>query len=417
MKDASFVFSAIAVVALLASGNAPAQPLSLEDALRLGEAQSPRLSAQRFAVSAAEQQVGRATELPDPKARIGIENLPVSGPDRFRYDRDFMTSRAVGLVQEFPNQEKRAARGERAERVRSVERAMLYSQQALLNRDIAAAWLDVHFAERARQALERLVSQLSAQSELAAAGIARGRQSASEGLMLRAAYEQGRDRILDQERVVARARIALGALLGEDAKRSLAEPPALDRIEQSREALLTRLHDHPHLRVYDVREDLARAEVDLAKASRNSDWSLEVGYGQRRPFFDNMLTVMVAFDLPWQAERRQDRDISSRLAELEQARALREDARRAHEAELRGSLADFDAGSARIERYRSVVLPLARERLDAALAAYRGARGELSPALDANRAITDSELALIGVEAERARAWSSLNFLYPHESH
>ena len=130
-----------------------------------------------------------------------------------------------------------------------------------------------------------------------------------------------------------------------------------------------------------------------------------------------MVTVMVAFDLPWQRERRQERDIASKLAEFEQSRALREEARRMHEAELRSWLADYDAASARIDRYRSVLMPLTRDRHDAALAAYRGGRGELNPVLEAARAITDTELALIAVEAERARAWAQLGYLYPHEAH
>jgi outer membrane protein TolC len=130
-----------------------------------------------------------------------------------------------------------------------------------------------------------------------------------------------------------------------------------------------------------------------------------------------MLTVMVAIDLPWQAERRQDRDIAARLAEVEQSRAQREEARRVHEAELRSWLADYDAATERLGRYESVILPLARDRHDAALAAYRGGRGELNPVLEASRGITDAEIALIAVQAERAKAWANLSFLYPHEAH
>lgn len=73
-----------------------AQVLTLDEALKLGEAQSPRLAAQRSAVAASSEQVGRAAELPDPRLRLGIENLPVSGADQFRYDRDSMTMRTVG---------------------------------------------------------------------------------------------------------------------------------------------------------------------------------------------------------------------------------------------------------------------------------------------------------------------------------
>jgi outer membrane protein TolC len=227
--------------------------------------------------------------------------------------------------------------------------------------------------------------------------------------------EQARDKVLDQERLVQRARYLLAAFIGEEATRTLGAPPDLDRLTHPQERLIAQLQEHPQLRVQDRREDLARAEVELARASKRSDWSLEVGYGYRRPAFDNMLSVMLAVDLPWQAERRQDRDIASRLAEVAQARAMREDARRMHEAEVRGALADYDAATRRLERYRTVVVPLTAERAEAALAAYRGGRGELSAVLEAQRAITETELSLIGIEAERAKAWANLNYLYPHE--
>jgi outer membrane protein TolC len=392
-----------------------AQVLTLDEALRLAETESPRLAAQRHALSAAQEQTGRAGELPDPKLRVGLENLPVTGADRFRDDRDSMTMGVVGLMQEFPSSEKRSARLERAARARDVERSRLFSQRAMLRRDVAVAWLEVHFAERSRVALERLVERLAAQADTVTAGVARGRQSAADSFMLRGEVEQARDRVLDQERMLERARYALAVFLEDQAKRPLGERPDLDRLVHPREALLARLQDHPHLRVYDMRADLARADVGVAKASKRSDWSLEVGYGQRRPTFDNMLTVMVAIDLPWQAERRQDRDIASRLAELEQARAVREDARRMHEAELRGWLADYDAATRRLEHFRKALVPLAGERAEAALAAYRGGRGELASVLEAQRAITQIELAAIAIEAERARAWANLSYLYPHE--
>ena len=87
-----------------------------------------------------------------------------------------------------------------------------------------------------------------------------------------------------------------------------------------------------------------------------------------------------------------------------------------HEAELRGWLADHDAATKRIERFRSTLQPLARDRVGAAVAAYQGGRAELGSVLEANRAVTETELALIAIEAERGRAWANLNFQYPHEA-
>jgi outer membrane protein TolC len=406
----------VSIVLALAPPLALAQPLSLEEALEAGEAQSPRLAAQRHMVSSTESQIGRAGELPDPKLRLGIENLPVSGPDAWRYDRDFMTMRQIGLAQEFPNSAKRSALNLRAERMRDVESASLAAQRALLHRDIAMAWLEVHFAERVQAALERLARQLQLHSETASAAVARGRQSAAEGLMVRLAFEQANDRLIEQERVAARARIMLAALVGEAAQRPLADAPDTSRFAHPRAHLVERLVEHPQLQTAERREGLARAEVELARSTRRTDWMLDVSYGQRRPFFDNMLSVMISFDLPLQREQRQDRDIVSKLAEVEQARAVREEMLRMHAAEVRGWLADFDAAERRIERFERVLLPLARDRRSAALAAYQGGRGELGSVLEAERAVTETDLALVQALAERAKAWANLDYLYPRGS-
>ena len=57
------------------------RPLQFNEALQIAEQHSARLVAQDAAVAAVGEQVARATELPDPKLRFGIENLPVSDPD------------------------------------------------------------------------------------------------------------------------------------------------------------------------------------------------------------------------------------------------------------------------------------------------------------------------------------------------
>ena len=57
-----------------------------------------------------------------------------------------------------------------------------------------------------------------------------------------------------------------------------------------------------------------------------------------------------------------------------------------------------------------------RDRRAAALAAFQGGRGELGSVLEAERAVTETELALVQALAERAKAWASLNYVYPQES-
>jgi len=409
-------FRVIVMCCALGAAPAFAQPLSLDEALRIGQSQSPRLAAQRFAADAASAQTDRAAELPDPKLRLGLENLPVTGEDALRYDKDFMTMRSIGVMQEFPSADKRAARNARAARQQDLEGATVHVQASVVRREIATAWLERHYAEQARDALERRARQFRLQADAASAAIARGRQGAADSFMLQQALEATRLRVIEQERQIERARIALGVLLGPAAQRELAPPPDTGRLLQEREQLLVRLEEHPAIRSAGQREALARAEVELARTARTSGWALEFGYAHRKPTFDNMITVMATFELPWWAERRQDRDVASRAAELEQVRALREDEKRVREAELRGWLADFDAASRRIERFEGALLPLARERAAVAAAAFRGGRGELAPALDAEGEVTEAEIELIQAQAERGRAWANVTYLFPGEN-
>ncbi len=391
------------------------EPLPLAEALKIGEKLSPRLIASGAALAAATELVPRAGELPDPKLRIGVDNLPVNGADRFRYDADFMTMRKIGVMQDFPNAEKRRLRGERAARERDVETANLDAQRAGLRREIALAWLELYFAQQARAPLVELVGELQLQLDTVSAAIAAGRQNTADALALRGAGVAAQDRVIEQDRSIERARYALAAWLREDAARPLAGPPDTSRFDHPPTALLANLHEHPEQRVYAEREALARTDAALAANSKKSDWSLEVAYGQRGPAFSNMISVMVSIDLPWEAEKRQDRDLAAKRLLADQAQAQTEEARRMHEAELLGFYADWQTAGVRIERFEKLLLPLARERVAAALAAYRGGRGELGMALEARRAEAETRLGFVQTQLERARAWAKLNFLLPHE--
>ena len=70
-------------------------------------AQSQQLVSQRAMVDAAREMVVPAGELPDPKLKVGVENVPTEGADAWSLTRDFMTMSKIGLMQEFPRAEKR----------------------------------------------------------------------------------------------------------------------------------------------------------------------------------------------------------------------------------------------------------------------------------------------------------------------
>jgi outer membrane protein TolC len=403
----------LAMLVPLARAGEP--PLGLAEALAISEQRSAKLAAQSAAISAATEQVGRSSALPDPKLRVGVDNLPVSGPDAYSLTSDFMTMKRIGVMQEVPNSDKRKARGERAAREQALESVSLDAQRAQLRQDTAVSWLELHYAERTRDALGELVRQFELETATVSAAVSAGRVSPAGAVALRSALESMRDRVLDQQRAVLRAQASLAALVGGAARRPLGRAPDTGSLEHGPDTLISGLETHPSLRVYKEREALAQSEVALATSSARPDWSVEVLYGQRTPNFSNMLTVMFSIDLPIDKAKRQDRDVAARASQLDRARLESEEARRVHEADVRALISDWEIAGQRVRRFDTVLLPLARERTELALAAYRGGRGELGAVLEARRAGVETQLSLLSAELERGRAWARLNYLVAHE--
>jgi outer membrane protein TolC len=395
--------------------SAELRPLAFDEALRSAEQRSARLVAQEAAVGAASEQASRASELPDPKLRLGLDNVPVSGPDAFSQTRDFMTMRRIGYAQDVPNADKREARGQRALREQAVEVATLAAQRAQVRQDTALAWLEVYYAQRSLGVMESLQAAYRLEAESTGPAVSAGRMPPAMAIAARAAVEMANDRISEQQRILARARASLRALVGDAAEGPLSIPPDINTLAHTPTALVGAIDTHPDQRIFEQRVALAQSEVALAATTRKPDWGWEVSFGQREPRFSNMVSVMISMDLPLWKGSRQDRDVAARVKQLEQARAQREDARRMHDAEVRMLAADWSFAGERTQRFSSAVLPLAQQRAELALAAYRGGRGELASVLEARRAQTDVELSRLAVELERARAWARLNFLIEHE--
>jgi len=119
--------------------------------------------------------------------------------------------------------------------------------------------------------------------------------------------------------------------------------------------------------------------------------------------------------LQWDQKNRQQRELAARLAQVEQARAQREEAAREHLVETRTWLLEWQANLQRLAGYDSDLIPLANERTRAALAAYRGASGTLSSVLEARRAEIDLRIERLRLELETAALWAQLEFLIPLE--
>jgi outer membrane protein TolC len=406
------------IAMLLALPAAPADDLpslTLEEALRLASEQSPQMAAQRSAITAAEQAAASARQLPDPKGIVGVDNLPVTGPDAWSLTSDFMTMRKIGVMQDFPGAGKRELRGKLAERVTAKEQAMLVDVQAALRRDVASAWVDRYFAQRMGAVVDQQMAEVQLQIDAMRAGLKTGKTQPTDLLAVQLSQQALLDKRAEFDKQAARAKAMLSRWLGAAAGRPLA-PFRLPVGPSEEGTLADHIAHHPHVQALERQIDVAQSEAALAKAATNPDWSLEFAYQQRGPTFSNMISLQVSIDLPLFQKNRQNRDYAAKLALIEQARDLREEAVRQHLAEAQAASADWDAATSRLKRFDESLLPLSQQRADAALAAYRGGRGDLTPVLQARRDELDIKLQQLQLTADQARAYAQLLYFLPPEA-
>jgi outer membrane protein TolC len=163
---------------------------------------------------------------------------------------------------------------------------------------------------------------------------------------------------------------------------------------------------------FDRQVAMAEKEVQLAQRASSPDWSLEVNYAVRGSAYSDMVTVQVGVDLPLFQKNRQVREVSSKLALADRARALREDNLREMQAMLARAYAEWTSASERLARYRTSTLPQAAARIEAALAAYRAGRADLGKVLEARRMELDLRMQQFMLEGEVVRAQVQISYYH-----
>ncbi len=404
-----------AALAFMVAGSALAQPLTLHEAQQLAISRSQLLVAHDAAAQAAREMAIAAGQLPDPVLRAGIDNVPLNGAERFSLSRDFMTMRRFGVMQELTRADKRQLRAERVQRDGERIAAERVATLSEVQRETALAWIERGYTDAMLGLLRAQIDEAQLQVQGAEVAFRSGRGAQADVFEARAATVDLEDRLRRTERQRQNANLALARWIGhEHAARAAATflPDWRDAaVEQALSAQYWR--QHPRLRLLESQVSAARTQLRLAQANTRADWSVELMYSQRGSRYSDMVSVGVSIPLQVDRANRQDREVAAQLAMVGEAEARLEDARRAQEAVV-GQLAnEWANGRLRLERLTTDLLPQARNRAEAALAAYRAGRGELNMVLDARRGELDARMRMLELQADVSRVWAQLRYLVP----
>jgi len=359
---------------------------------------NPEIQASRKEKEAASQRVAPAGSLDDPMLEAGVINLPT---DSFRFDREDMTMKMIGLSQRFPYPGKRGLREEVA--TREVEAADLNLQETVNRtvRDLKVAYFDLGLVHASMLLVERNKAILDQFLRIAETRYAVGQGSQADVLKAQTQLSKMMEELikLGRERSMLEAEInrALGRGLG--AGPAVPEAAELHETPLELEALHElALRTRPQLLA--LQSAIARSDkmLELARKDYYPDFDVRFSYGQRDSMPDgtkrsDMVSLTLAVNLPvWRETKR-----GPRLAE---AQAMREQAQKMYEAQrnelamkLRQQVAAIDQNLRSARLYQRDILPQSRLTVEAAIAAYRVNRVDFMTLLDSQMSVLNFEIA------------------------
>lgn len=401
------VFRAALPALLAAAPAAHAQSVGYEEALRAAVAEQPQVRARELQLEARREAADAADELPDPRLRAGIANLPVTGPDLL--DPTMMTMLEVGVEQEIPNLAERHARGGMAAADIDFAHAELARARYMARLGAGQAWIELAYSQRALVVADGALDEIRELVPVARSAVASGSARPGESLEIRRAVLEVEDAKTAIEANQEAARAMLARYIGAENPLATGDIPSA---EVDPERLRSTLEQNPEIIVAAAQVQQARAGVELARSEKRPDFGVSASYGVRERQYGDVFTVMGTITLPLFGRHRQEPRIAAAEADARAARALREDRLRDLEAQFEADLAAWRSAHRQWQRARDELLPLARERADLELASFAAGRAELLDVIDAIKALALLEIEILQREQAAVEATVKLRLTY-----
>lgn len=405
---------ALLLLALTAAPLPARAELGLAEALRLAQANDPVVAASLARARAHTENAVADGQLPDPKLKTGILNLPT---DTLDIDQEPMTQLRLGIEQAFPPGATLQHRQRQSEWLASAEQAQAEAAAQKLVRDVRDSFLDLYYQEQAEQTVAETRDLFVQLVDITQAHYASGRVSQQD--VLHASLELSRleDRATRIRNAADLQRATLAKWVGAAAMQPVAgEFPELPALP-ARETLEQGLSRHPLIRAESARLEAQNAAVQVAREQYKPGWSAGLEYNKR--FGDNpdggersdMVSAMVSVELPLFNAGRQDRRLAASIQQASAVQLTRDDRLRELRQMLDTGYANWQRLGERAALYESQLLRESDANTQAALKAYQSGVTEFTALMRARITDLDIRLDLLRIRVDRARAQASLLYL------
>lgn len=397
--------------------------LTLSEAERIALQSDPLVESHKATARAWRDDAVADNQLPDPKLRFGMYNLPL---DTFDTSQEPTTQLRLGVQQTFPRGASLDLKQKKSEWKATAEIARAEVAQRKLVRDVRVTFLDLYYqveAGRIIKASRKLFSQLV---DITEAHYASGKANQQD--VLRAELELSRldDRSIKIQSKEDESRARLAQWLHENAWQEIDSSfPALPELAEKAEAdedigyVITR---HPEIRAETAQVESRKQDVAIAHQQYKPGWGVGIEY--RKRFGENpdgseredMMAAMVTMDIPLFTENRQDKRVVANEEKTNAVRFSRDD-------KLRTLKQIYDSNRVKLIRldqrhykYTSDLLKSARNNSEAALKAYRSGVTEFTNLMRAHITELDVKLSDLRIRVDRAIAKTQLIYVVGEET-
>lgn len=386
-----------------------AQSIGYEEALRAAVSEQPQVRARELQLEARRSVADAADELPDPRLRAGIQNLPVTGPAAFEIDRQLPTQIQVGVEQDISNLAERHARARMAVADIDLASAQLTRAQLTARLGAGEAWISLAYTQQALNVIDEALRQIERLVPLARSAVAAGSARPAESLEIRRAVLEVEDMRTRLEGDLDAARAMLARYAAVQGAVATGAIPAAD-VDAERLRATLELNPDIILAIAQVRQ--ADARIDLARSEKRPDFGINVSYGRRDPMFGDVVSVMGSITLPIFASRRQNPRIAAAEAEASAAQAIQLDRLRELQAQFEADLAAWRSAYRQWQRATEELLPLAQSRADLERASFAANRAELLDVIEAIKALALLQIEILEREEATVEAATTLRLTY-----
>lgn len=404
---------------------------SLQDAIKTAQQNDPWLRGSEFRQESVKAQSIAAGQLPDPVISVNLANLPVDG---FDLSQEPMTQFQVGITQAFSRGDSRLLRQQQLAELSQQQPLLRMDRRARVAVSVAHLWLDAY---RYRESIRLVKENEDLFKDLV--DIVQSRYSSALGKtsqhdLIRAQLEltQLEERLIQLQQKQNAIQMLLGEWLPVNKIGSLTlsdSLPELRVMELTSETLISnnnsayidllsrQLQQHPAIASIDQQIRAGSSGVELAKQSYKPQWGLNAMYGYRDDDLNgnsraDFFSVGLSMDVPLFTNKRQDKQVQSAVATVEELKTQRALLLRQMRARFESDQARLALLEKRQYLYRNQLLIETHAQTEASLTAYTNDEGDFSEVVRARIAELDAQIDTLNIDIDRLKTIASLNYFF-----